>query len=56
MHSMNVLGLGPALGSVLAVSFYKLMKVLHYEGVAGDQDKSCDELAGSSVRTAESEA
>jgi hypothetical protein len=56
MFSLIVLGHGPALGSVLAAAFYKLMKVLHYEDVAGNQDKSGDEEDGSNVRTAESEA
>ncbi|KAI9745027.1 MAG: hypothetical protein M1818_001305 [Claussenomyces sp. TS43310] len=31
---------GPLLGALLAVGFYKLMKILHYEEVSGDQDKS----------------
>lgn len=37
------IGLGPVLGSLLAVGFYKLMKSLKYEEVNGDQDKSAYE-------------
>lgn len=37
--------LGPLLGTLLAVAFYRLMKYLEYEEVNGDQDKSADEMA-----------
>jgi len=37
--------IGPGLGSLLAVGFYKLMKVLEYEDLGGDQDKSGEEMA-----------
>jgi hypothetical protein len=37
------LGFGPFTGALLAAAFYRLLKVLHYEQVNGDQDKSADE-------------
>jgi len=36
---------GPLLGTLLAVGFYKLMKFLEFEELAGDQDKSGAEMA-----------
>jgi hypothetical protein len=37
-------GVGPLLGALLAAAFYKLLKVLNYEDVNGDQDKAGDEM------------
>lgn len=36
-------GIGPILGALLAAAFYKVLKVLNYEDVNGDQDKAADE-------------
>ncbi|TVY83848.1 Aquaporin-1 [Lachnellula suecica] len=36
---------GPFAGALLAAALYKLLKILHYEEVNGDQDKSDDEQA-----------
>jgi len=40
-----MVGIGPILGAILAAMLYKLLKVLHYEDVNGDQDKCDDETS-----------
>ena len=50
-----VAGVGPAAGAVVAVVFYKMIKILEYEVANPGQDETSDEAAAKAAAGAEKE-
>lgn len=48
-------GVGPGLGAILAVVFYKFIKILQYEVANPGQDEASDELAEKAAATPKKE-
>lgn len=55
MKTDTVTGLGPAIGAVAAVLFYKFIKVLEYEVANPGQDEASEEEAAEAATTPKKE-